>query len=146
MASGRAAERMAAVVADEAEATHHHEAWAVDVDCAVVRIRPDRVVERPRGRISVQEVRFAGSRTPGRPAPIHALLLDGARRRFPDRRVVVASLDPEAGEVVPVDGVDTDEFIEPYRQTTTGIHGETLRADAQPALNLPPHAIRLQRL
>ena len=50
-----------------------------------------------------------------------ALLLKGARTRFPDDRVTVEMLDPETSEVTEAFVFDEEEAVAPYREAIAQI-------------------------
>ena len=112
--------RMAGVLRAEEGARYPREEWVVDVGAGRVSFWPDRVVEQP-WDVVVQTMRSIGNGRSEGIRGIHALMLEGAHRRFPGERVVVQTLDPETGETMDVDMTMADDALEPYRAVIRGI-------------------------
>ena len=117
----RMATRMAQLIGDGSGDVHHDDDWVVDLGAGLVLIRPHRVIEHPWGAITVQELRTSGQ---GEPSVTRlALLLAGARGRFPDERVTVETLDMETGDVTEGYVFDEVEALAPYGEAIVAIEG-----------------------
>ena len=112
--------QMAGVLRVEEGARYPREEWVVDVGAGRVAFWPDRVVEQP-WDVVVQTMGSIGNGRSEGIRGVHALMLEGAHRRFPGERVFVQTLDPGTGETTDVDTTMADDALEPYRAAIRGI-------------------------
>ena len=113
--------RLAEVVAGEAGAAYHRGDWAVDVGTGDRDAPPSPGRRAPLGSAVTLQVLRSGPAGARRSAGLQALMLAGARARFPDHRVTVETLDPETGDVTESDVIDEDDALAPYREAIAAI-------------------------
>lgn len=93
----------------------------MEVGNGTVSFRPDRVIEQPWDAVTVQSLRMRLPRRPGACEGIHALMLEGARDRFPGARITIETYDLDSGSADWPNTAMADDALDGYRQAIAGI-------------------------
>ncbi|MEN3236380.1 UvrD-helicase domain-containing protein [Methylobacterium ajmalii] len=95
--------------------------WSVVLDGRTIRLRPDRVVEMPDGRLAVQ-VYKTGRRSNSEPTKaVWELLGEAARQAHPGREVILEAVYPAIPETLQIDPDQGGKGFAAYAEAIAGI-------------------------
>jgi hypothetical protein len=134
--------RMAETIAAET-VTYDRCEWSIPVGRRRVLITPDRVLIGVDGSVRVQRIR-TGKKTKSETGKrIYALLRNGARQKYPGRRVSIEAFYLATGEFMPVPAKSDDKLVAEYADAIAGIERGAFHAvpEARRCPNCPSYFI-----